>query len=82
MSALILAEIVVSASLVVAGVVTMLKGRWTVLLAGLLLLFPLWWYTAIALAAPDSWWGRRYYRGEKLERARAYQERWSRRFAQ
>ena len=68
-------------SLLPAGVVTMLKGRWTLILAGLCLLFPLVWYGAFALAAPESWWSRRFYRGEKLERARAYQSRWGRRFA-
>ncbi len=68
-------------SLIPAGVVTMLKGRWTLILAGLCLLFPLVWYGAFALAAPESWWSRRFYRGEKLERARAYQARWGRRFA-
>jgi hypothetical protein len=59
-----------------------LKGRWTILLAGLCLLFPLFWYAAFALAAPDSWWSRRFYRGAKLERATEFQERWSRRFAE
>lgn len=69
-------------SLVPAAVVTMLKGRTTILLAGLCLLFPLLWYGAFALARPDSWWGRRFYRGEKLERALVYQDRWARRFAE
>ena len=69
-------------SLVPAAVVTMLKGRWTILLAALCLLFPLLWYGAFALAAPDSWWSRRFYRGEKLERATEFQGRWSRRFAE
>lgn len=69
-------------TLIPAGIVTALKGRWTVILAGLLLVFPLWWYTAFAYAAPDSWWSRRFYDEEKLERARAYQERWASRFSQ
>jgi hypothetical protein len=69
-------------SLVPAAIVTMLKGRWTILLAGLCLLFPLFWYGAVALAAPDSWWSRRFYHGAKLERATEFQERWARRFAE
>ena len=79
-----LAELVglgVLLSLVPAAAVTMLKGRWTLILAGLCLLFPLLWYGAFALAAPGSWWSRRFYRGEKLERARAYQSRWARSFS-
>jgi hypothetical protein len=74
--------LVVLLTLIPCGIVTALKGRWTVILAGLLLVFPLWWYTAFAYAAPDSWWSRRFYRGEKLERARAFQERWASRFSQ
>ena len=70
------------ASLVPAAVLTMLKGRWTILLAGLCLIFPLLWYGAFALASPESWWSRRFYRGDKLERAVAFQDRWSRRFAE
>jgi hypothetical protein len=70
------------ASLVPAAAITMLKGRWVIVLAGCCLLFPLLWYGAFALAAPGSWWSRRFYRGEKLVRAAAYQERWSRRFAE
>jgi len=68
-------------TLIPAAVVAGLKGRWTLILAGLLLLFPLVWYGAYALAAPGSWWARRFYRGEKLERAEAFQARWSQRFA-
>jgi hypothetical protein len=47
--------LVVLASLVPAAVVTMLKGRWSILIAALCLIFPLLWYGAFALAAPDSW---------------------------
>lgn len=74
--------VVVLASLVPAAIVTMLKGRWSILIAALCLIFPLLWYGAFALAAPDSWWSRRFYRGEKLERATEFQARWSRRFAE
>jgi len=70
------------ATLVPAGFVTALKGRYTVLLAGLCLLFPLLWYSAFALAAPTSWWARRFYGADKLERATVYHERWARRFAE
>jgi hypothetical protein len=82
MSSFGVVEIALTCSLVLALAVTIAKGRRTLVLAGLLLLFPLWWYGAIALAAPDSWWSRRFYRGEKLERAKAYHDKWSRRFAE
>jgi len=82
MSLLAIAEVVLSGSLVLALLVAMAKGRWALVLSGLVLLFPLWWYGAIALAAPDSWWSRRFYRGAKLKRARAYHDKWSRRFAE
>jgi hypothetical protein len=64
-------------SLVPSAAVTGLKGRWTLVLAGLCLLFPLLWYGAFALAAPDSWWARHFYGEAKLERARAYTSRWA-----
>jgi hypothetical protein len=73
--------VVALASLVAGGVVTALKGRWTLLLAAFCLLFPLLWYGAVALAHPDSWWARRFYGAQKLARARRYQDRWSHRFA-
>lgn len=69
-------------SLIPAALVTGLKGRWTLLLAGLCLIFPLFWWGAVALAEPTSWWARRFYGAEKLERARTYQARWSRSFAE
>jgi hypothetical protein len=72
----------VLASLVPAGIVTMLKGRWLLLLAAFCLIFPLLWYGAFAPAAPGSWWSRRFYRGEKLRRAAEYQRRWARRFGE
>lgn len=81
MHALLLVGVVLGLSLLVAGVVTALKGRFTLLLAAFCLLFPLLWYGAVAPAAPDSWWARRFYGESKLARARSYQERWSRRFA-
>jgi len=80
MSPSAIAGLIVAVSLVPAGVVTMLKGRWTLILGGLLLLFPLWWIGAFAPAAPESWWSRRFYRGAKLASARAFHERWARRF--
>lgn len=69
-------------TLVPAGVIAALKGRWALILAGICLVLPAVWYGAIALAAPDSWWARRFYRGEKLERARVFHDKWARRFAE
>lgn len=69
-------------TLLPAGLVAGLKGRWTLLLAGLCLVLPVVWYGAVALAAPDSWWARRFYRGEKLERARRFHDKWAARFSE
>jgi hypothetical protein len=79
--ALLLIGVALGVSLVLAGIVTALKGRLTLLLAAFCLLFPLLWYGAVAPAEPDSWWARRFYGEQKLARAESYQERWSRRFA-
>jgi hypothetical protein len=79
--ALLLIGVALGLSLVVCAVVTALKGRLTLLLAAFCLLFPLLWYGAVAPAEPGSWWARRFYGEEKLARARAYQDRWARRFA-
>jgi len=70
--------IVLVASLGPSIVVAVLKGRWTLLLAGLMGLFPLLWIAAVKIANPDSWWARRFYDAETLRRARSYQERWER----
>src|SRR4051794_38242803 len=56
----------VVASLVVCG----LKGKYG-MIAGGLIVHPLWYVGAIRLAKPDSWWARRKYTGAKLEEARA-----------
>jgi hypothetical protein len=69
-------------SLVPATLVVCLKGRWTILLAGICLLFPLLWYGAFAPANPASWWARTFYDSEKMQKAARYQQRWSRTFAE
>ena len=73
--------LVVLASLVPCGVATALKGRWTLLLAAFCLIFPLLWYGAVAPAHPESWWARRFYDEAQMARARRFQARWSRSFA-
>ena len=55
--------------LLVAGVVTALKGKWGVFALGLLV-GPAWLLGAFRLAKPDSWWARRFYPPETRERAR------------
>jgi len=82
MSALDLVGVGLLASLVLSAVVVCLKGRWTLLLAALCLLFPLLWCGAIAPANPSSWWARKLYGEKKLLRARRFQDRWSRSFAE
>lgn len=55
--------------LLAAGVVTALKGKWATLVVGLLL-GAVWFFGAIRLAKPNSFWARRFYDESKRERAR------------
>ena len=64
----------VYAALLAAGVVTALKGKWGVLVVGLLV-GPAWLLGAIRLARPDSFWARRFYGAEKRRRAAEEQPR-------
>ncbi|MGH3028364.1 MAG: signal peptidase I [Gaiellaceae bacterium] len=67
------APVVVSALIVLylsAGVVTLLKAKWGSLAVGLLVVL-VWIVAALRLARPDSWWARRFYGDEKVDRARA-----------
>jgi signal peptidase I len=50
------------------GVITTLKGKWGMLLLGLLF-WPAWVFAAIRLARPNSYWARRFYDDEKRARA-------------
>jgi hypothetical protein len=60
------------------GVITALKGHGIWLLGGIFL--PLiWWYSAVILALPESWWDRERYTPHKQAAAR---ERYGDRTAQ
>jgi signal peptidase I len=50
------------------GAITALKGKWGVLVLGLVF-WPAWVLGAIRLARPDSYWARRFYDNEKRGRA-------------
>lgn len=50
--------------------VTALKGKWLLFFAGWLTLGVVWWIAAFSLAQPGSWWARRFYGAEKMQRAR------------
>jgi len=76
------AIVVLLASLAVSAVVAMLKGRWNLLLFGVMGAFPLLWVAAVRLAAPDSWWARRFYGDERRARAARLQSRWDREWAE
>jgi hypothetical protein len=54
----------------VGALVTVAKGRWDWLVMGLLLAGTIWPLTALLLAKPDSIWGRAFYGGAKMARAR------------
>jgi hypothetical protein len=57
--------------LFIVGVITInvLKGKRGFAVVGLIVHI-VWYVGAIRLAKPDSWWARRYYGPEKLERSR------------
>ena len=57
------------ALLLAAAVVTLLKGKWGMLLAGLVFGFA-WVVAALRLAKPGSLWWRRLYDRDKQQRAR------------
>jgi signal peptidase I len=61
------------AVLLAAGVVTGLKGKWGTLAVGVLTGIP-WFFGAVRLAKPQSWWARRYYGDETMSRARVRAE--------
>lgn len=49
-------------------VVTVLKGKFGMLALGVFI-HPIWWFGAIRLAKPNSYWARRFYDADKLRRA-------------
>ncbi|WP_051183000.1 hypothetical protein [Nocardia vinacea] len=49
-------------------VVTALKGKFGMLALGVFI-HPIWWFDAIRLAKPNSYWARRFYDANKLQRA-------------
>ena len=59
--------------------VCVLKGKYRSALVGCFVA-PVAWWAAIRLARPNSWWGRRYRRPRKIERAlrreKKFQTRW------
>jgi hypothetical protein len=57
-------------ALIPAAIVTALKERWPLFLAGWLTFGIVWLVGALALAPPDSWWAKRFYDDRKLRRAR------------
>jgi signal peptidase I len=54
--------------LLIAGVITALKGKWGTLVVGLFTFA--WVFGAIRLARPDSFWDRRFYDEPQRQRAR------------
>jgi hypothetical protein len=66
----VLVALAIWALVLVPAVVTGLKGQWALLGAGFLLLGLVWLIAAFRLARPNSFWARRFYSPEKLERSR------------
>lgn len=54
---------------VVPGIVTVTKGRWAYLIAGIVLSPAAWWIATLRLAKPTSFWARHFYGWHKMERA-------------
>jgi signal peptidase I len=70
MTGAVVIGLLVGVALLAAAVVTALKGKWVLLLAGLVSVFSLPWILgAIRLAKPRSWWARRFYHEAKTRRA-------------
>jgi hypothetical protein len=63
--------LVVWAVALMPAVVTALKGHLALFVAGFLLLGLVWLIAAFRLARPNSFWARRFYGPEKLERSQA-----------
>lgn len=64
--------LVLSVLIVVVGVpaeITWSKGQRAVFFLGFLLLGMVWVVAACRLARPSSWWARRFYGPEKMQRA-------------
>jgi hypothetical protein len=58
--------------IVVVGIpagITWSKGQRAAFFLGFLLLGMIWVVAACRLARPSSWWARRFYRPEKMQRA-------------
>lgn len=55
--------------LVPAAIVTVLKNRISLFLAGLVTLGLTWLIAAVSLAPPDSWWAKTFYGEERMARA-------------
>lgn len=71
-SAVIERLLVLAFILIVFGVpagITWLKGQREAFVFGVLLLGMVWWIAACRLARPPSWWARRFYGPEKMQRA-------------
>lgn len=62
--------VVVSVLVVIPIVVTGLKGKYGMIVLGLFV-HPCWWFAAIRLAKPESFWARRYYDPQTVAYARA-----------
>ncbi len=65
----LLVVLVVLGLTVTPGVVTAMKGHLGLFVAGCLVIV-VWFIAALRLARPNSWWARRVYGPEKLQRAR------------
>jgi hypothetical protein len=68
-SSVIIRILVVTVLCIVPAVTAGLKGKAGMVVAGLFI-HPCWWFGAIRLAAPHSWWALRFYDEHKLRRAR------------
>jgi hypothetical protein len=56
--------------IVAPATVTALKGQWLLFVAGLLTIGIVWWIAALRLGRPDSWWARRFYDADRVDRSR------------
>ena len=67
-SGIVLAIIVGVLFYITSAVVTVLKGKYGMAVLGLLV-HPCWWFGAVRLARPNSYWARHFYDAYQMRRA-------------
>jgi peptidoglycan/LPS O-acetylase OafA/YrhL len=65
----LIALVIFAALIVIPAGITLSKGQWVEFFIGFLLPGIVWIIASCRLARPSSWWARRFYDQEKMQRA-------------